>query len=153
MKALCTQIAERKAWLIENHKCVAADFGPLTFFRENGELDEEKTLSAVNKYSKSRGFKESVEIRESVRRNNGSSRVVTESTTADLAKQVEVMKRSYGICAAETILTQEGCGEFFRQGINTEKEVRESWEPYKSILTQDELETLVSRRVFGPKKK
>jgi hypothetical protein len=75
MKALTTQIAERKTWLIENHKCVPADFSPLTFYRENGELDEEKTLSAINKYSKSKGFKESFEIRESgkkITRNNGS---------------------------------------------------------------------------------
>jgi hypothetical protein len=65
MKALTTQIAETKAWLTENKKCVVADFSPLTFFRENGELDEEKTLSAIKKYASDKGFKESVEIRES----------------------------------------------------------------------------------------
>ena len=148
MKALCTQIAERKAWLIENHKCVAADFSPLTFYRENGELDEEKTLSAINKYSKSKGFKESVEIRESIRRNNGRDTVVTESNT-DLATAVKQMQRSYGMTAAEAICILKPRGDSY--GLS-EKEMREAWAPYANILSESEIDTLVERKVSAPKK-
>jgi hypothetical protein len=103
MKALTTQIAERKAWLIENHKCVAADFSPLTFYRENGELDEEKTLSAINKYSKSKGFQESVEIRESrprVERKNGTAinEAGTEDRVQKYMKKGFTLRESYVMC-------------------------------------------------------
>jgi hypothetical protein len=150
MKALTTQIAERKAWLLENNKCVNADFKALTFYRESGELDEEKTLSAINKLASRKGFQESVEMRESGRR-NGSGRVITESDTVDLAKKVNGLSRSYGISKAEALLMLSRPAER-PHALVTESEIRQGWARYSDILTESEIGALVKNRVAAPTK-
>jgi len=151
MKALSTQIAERKAWLIENNKCVNADFKALTFYRESGELDEEKTLSAVNKYASQKGFQESVEMRESVRRRNKGNRVITERDTVDLAKKVNGLSQSYGISKAEALLMVSRPTER-PHALVTEAELKRDWSRYSDILTESEIGALVKNRVAAPKK-
>jgi hypothetical protein len=151
MKALTQQIVERKTWLLENHKCVNADFKALTFYRESGDLDEEKTLSAINKYASQKGFKESVNISESVRRNNGSGRVITERDTVDLAKQVNGLSRSYGISKAEALLMLSRPTER-PHALVTEAELKRDWSRYSDILTESEIGTFVKNRVAAPQK-
>jgi hypothetical protein len=150
MKSLTTQIAERKAWLIENHKCVNSDFRSLTFYRESGELDEEKTLSAINKLASQKGFTESVSINESVRRNNGrGSETIKES--GDLAKKVNGLSRSYGISKAEALLMLSRPAER-PHALVTEAELQRDWSQFSDILTESEIGALVKNRVAAPKK-
>ena len=152
MKSLSTQIYERKAWLIENNKCVNADFKALTFYRESGELDEEKTLSAINKLASRKGFQESVEMRESARRNNGgrgAGETIKESR--DLAKKVNGLSRSYGISKAEALLMLSRPTER-PHALVTEAELRQGWSKFSDILTESEIGALVKNRVAAPTK-
>jgi hypothetical protein len=145
MKALTTQIAERKAWLIENHKCVVADFSPLTFYRENGELDEEKTLSAINKYSKSKGFKESVEIRESgkkITRNNGSSREITETSVSRDERILHVMADSRFSYREACFLIGETPERDAKQPASITESIAKRWKKYAPWISTKDANTL-----------
>jgi len=151
MKALATQIAERKAWLLENNKCVNADFKALTFYRESGELDEEKTLSAVNKYASQKGFQESVEIRESRRNNGGRGSGEPIKESGDLAKKVNGLAKSYSISKAEALLMLSRPSER-PHALVSEADLKRDWSRYSDILTESEIGTLVKNRVAAPKK-
>ena len=146
MKALTTQIAERKAWLIENHKCVAADFSPLTFYRENGELDEEKTLSAINKYSKSKGFQESVEMRESrrIERKNGSQSFSENSTPDRDARILHYMESGFGYREACFMIGEHPKGDVKQPASITEAFVAK-WKKYAPWLSESDAKTLAER--------
>jgi hypothetical protein len=120
----------------------------LTFYRENGDLDEEKTLSAFNKYAYQKGFKES--INESVRRNNGrGSETIKES--GDLTKKVNGLSRSYGISKAEALLMLSRPTER-PHALVTEAELKRDWSQWNDLLTESEIGTLVKNRVAAPKK-
>jgi hypothetical protein len=147
MKALTTQIAERKAWLIENHKCVVADFSPLTFYRENGELDEEKTLSAINKYSKSKGFQESVEIRESrrIERKNGTA--LNESVKED---RVQRAMRLHKMNFREATIFCGGRdpGKSAKQPAAFTESLAKAWDKYcGGLISEADCQTLAEKGI------
>jgi len=143
MKALTTQIAERKAWLIENHKCVVADFSPLTFYRENGELDEEKTLSAINKYSKSKGFKESVEIRESrITRNNGSSQFTENNTKSRDERVIRFMESGSMNYREACFLIGETPERDAKQPASITESLIAKWKKYAPWITEKDARKL-----------
>jgi hypothetical protein len=114
-------------------------------------INEEHHLSTAQKMLKDRGIKESVEIRESRRRNNGrgSSEPIKES--GDLAKKVNGLARSYGISKAEALLMLSRPTERPHALMN-ESEIRQGWSQFSDILTESEIGTLVRNRVAAPKK-
>ena len=144
MKSLPEQISTRKTWLIENKKCVAADFTPLTFFRENGELDEEKTLSAVNKYAAGKGWTESGR---KVVRNNGSG--FNESAVTDLDERISKHMKDTGASYREShiFLTGNDCGRDKVQPKSFTESLAEKWRKYAPFLREDEVQQLATRGV------
>jgi hypothetical protein len=115
-------------------------------------INEEHHLSTAKKMLKERGIKESVEIRESVRRNNGgrsSSEPIKESR--DLANKVNGLARSYGISKAEALLMLSRPTER-PHALVTESELKRDWSRYSDILTESEIGTLVKNRVAAPQK-
>jgi hypothetical protein len=155
MKSVEEQLEnERQNYIINQRKKNFSEAVILTAWKEAvmiGDSIEEK-LSRAQRLTASVGIKESVEIRESrIDRKNGSNReIITEvSTSVDLTKEVERMKRSYGMTAAETIFMLKPRVDSY--GLS-ESQIRESWTPYADILSKSEIDGLVSRRVAGPKK-
>jgi len=142
MKALTTQIAERKTWLLENKKCVNADFKALTFYRENGELDEEKTLSAINKYAAGKGFQESTHR---VVRNNGAQNL-SKSVTDRVARTAKEMHCS--IREASIFLGLPDPGPSEQQSTpSAVSELAARWRKYSPFLSESDCQTLARKGV------
>jgi len=150
MKSIAEQICQTQDLLIASGKFT------IETLKESMKdcVNEEHRLSTLKSLAKKHTIAESVTITESrrVTRNNGSGGNFTENSTSDLAKDAKAFARSYGVPVVEAVLHLTSNHRAFADCYTSDAELREGWDPFKSILSESEINSLVASKVPPPQK-